>query len=367
MFSNQSDISSFFVLLRYSVHASDEWPEGMTEECWENIYEMARQQSLLGVLFYGIQNRRMNHADDIMPERRLLLKWYLASERIKQENIQANKVVVKVERFFQMNGFRSCILKGQGNSLIYPNPYIRMSGDIDIWLNGGRKKILNFVNERWKNCTMRYHHVEIPNFEGIPVEVHFTPSFMNAPWLNYKWQQWFKEHAEAQFSHVKELPDGRGMINTPTLDFNLIYQMNHIYRHLFSEGIGLRQLMDYYFLLKANKGRCRLDDSISDLGMRKFAGAMMWVLREVFGLEDEKLLVRPNEKEGRFLLREIMIGGNFGQYDMRLGKKDGEGIVRRYFRMTIRNLQIAFHYPAEALCEPVFRTWYFFWRMWHKH
>lgn len=145
-----------------------------------------------------------------------------------------------------------------------------------------------------------------------------------------------------------------------------------------TEGIGLRQLLDYYFVVVKwhtdltdltdldSKDLAALQRDLKWLGFWKFAGAVMYVLHEVFGLEEEKMIAPINEKEGAFLLDEIMRGGNFGQYDDRLGDKTGEGKVHRYFRMSLRNMRFVKHYSSEALCEPLFRTWFFFWKVWSK-
>ena len=364
---------------------------------WDALFLFMQQQALVGIGFRGLE--RMKQAGVDVP-RDVVLKWYAMSEQIKQANQKANKACVEVSDFFRAQGFRSCILKGQGNTLYYPAPYIRTSGDIDIWLEGGHDKIMNFVNDKWPGMLERYHHVEVPAWNGVAVEIHFTPSYMHAPWMNKRMQQWLSGQAEEQFTNRVGLPDGAGSICVPTLEFNLIYQLSHIYRHLFSEGIGLRQIVDYYYLLRKAKDESEklkvksekffdensglksgnlnaghvgseglefrdesLEFSLSYLGLYKFAGAVMWVLHEVLGLEDRYLIVEPNEKEGRFLLNEIMIGGNFGQYDRRLGSKEGEGIGHRYFRMTLRNMRYVKHYPSEALFEPLFRTWHFFWRV----
>ena len=86
-------------------------------------------------------------------------------------------------------------------------------------------------------------------------------------------------------------------------------------------------------------------------------------MKEVLWLEDKYMIAELNEKEGRFLLSEIVQSGNMGHYDTRLGKKVGEGVVHRYFRMTRRNMRFVKHYPEEALCEQIFRTWFFFRRL----
>ena len=61
----------------------------------------------------------------------------------------------KVCRNFEQEGFRCCILKGQGNALLYPDPYMRTPGDIDIYLEGGRKRIMEYVNRVCPNQVMR--------------------------------------------------------------------------------------------------------------------------------------------------------------------------------------------------------------------
>ena len=101
---------------------------------------------------------------------------------------------------------------------------------------------------------------------------------------------------------------------------------------------------------------------LKHLGLWKFAGAVMFVMKMVFGLSEDRMIAPMDEKEGRFLLDEIMRGGNFGQYDDRMGSKVDESKIHRYFRMNLRNLRFVKHYPTEAGCEPVFRTWFAGWK-----
>ena len=50
-------------------------------------------------------------------------------------------------------------------------------------------------------------------------------------------QKWFKEVMDLQCSNVVTLPDGYGEITVPTMNFNVIYILSHLYRHIFTEGI----------------------------------------------------------------------------------------------------------------------------------
>lgn len=363
----------FFEFLRFCIGSAKEIPDSLKEVDWKELYRIAQKQALLGVLFHGIQRL----PKELAPEQKLLMQWMVMAEMVRKQNIKLYQDSVKVCKNFENKGFANCILKGQGNALLYPDPYMRTPGDIDIYLSGGRKKIMKYVDQVCPNQVMRYHHVDFPVMKTA-IEVHFTPSYMFYPIHNRRMQKWFEEVTGEQGNHRVSLPDGYGEIHVPQVSFNVIYILSHLYRHIFTEGIGLRQLLDYYFVLvKWHTDLTNLTDSnsadlaalqreLKRLGLWKFAGAVMYVLHEVFGLEEDMMIVPINEKEGMFLLDEIMRGGNFGQYDDRLGDKTGEGKVPRYFRMSLRNMRFVRHYPSEALCEPLFRTWFFFWKVWSK-
>ena len=84
-----------------------------------------------------------------------LLKWIVTAERIKHLNQYLNNTVPKVETLFKDNGFRGCILKGQGIAQLYPHPELRTPGDIDIWVCGRRKEIISFVKNKCNSSSGR--------------------------------------------------------------------------------------------------------------------------------------------------------------------------------------------------------------------
>ena len=440
----------FFDFLRFCIGSAKEIPGSLKEVDWKELYAIAKKQALLGVLFHGIRQL----PKQLAPEQKLLMQWMVMAEQIRKQNIKLFQDSVKVCQNFENEGFANCILKGQGNALLYPDPYMRTPGDIDIYLSGGRRKIMKYVDQVCPNQVMRYHHVDFPVMKTA-IEVHFTPSYMFCPIHNRRMQKWFEEVMGEQCNHRVSLPDGYGEIHVPQVSFNVIYILSHLYRHIFTEGVGLRQLLDYYYVVcdfckvyqissnhlsnfsnhpvplskegstfspspsSSGSGdvtalRCseplrskdggpskvspdcagwdRLDGSgdttsacsldagsssfsacssvaldgvqreLKHLGLWKFAQAVMFVMKEVFGLTEDRMIAPMDEKEGRFLLDEIMRGGNFGQFDDRMGSKVGESKIHRYFRMNLRNLRFVKHYPTEAVCEPVFRTWFAGWK-----
>ena len=425
----------FFDFLRFCIGSAKDIPDSLKKVDWKELYAIAKKQALLGVLFHGIQRL----PKELAPEQKLLMQWMVMAEMIRKQNIRLFQDSVKVCQNFENEGFANCILKGQGNALLYPDPYMRTPGDIDIYLAGGRKRVMQYINKVCPNQVMRYHHVDFPVMKTA-IEVHFTPSYMFSPIHNSRMQKWFKEVMGEQCNLRVSLPDGYGEIHVPQVSFNVIYILSHLHRHIFTEGIGLRQLLDYYFVIcdfhkvyqnssnhpvpLSKEGstshpsplsseerdvtalRCseplrskdggpskvspncagwdrqdvsgdtattaspssaldRVQKELKHLGLWKFAQAVMFVMKEVFGLSEDRMIAPMDEREGRFLLDEIMRGGNFGQYDTRLGSKENEGKLHRYLRMSLRNLRFVKHYPTEALSEPLFRTWFALWKKIH--
>ena len=85
--------------------------------------------------------------------------------------------------------------------------------------------------------------------------MHYRPSFLLCFWHNRKLQKYYERVKEELFSHRVMLGE-QGEIAIPTVEFNLIFQLTHIFSHLMNEGIGLRQLLDYYFVIC---GGCKLN------------------------------------------------------------------------------------------------------------
>jgi hypothetical protein len=437
----------FFDFLRFSIGPKSEIPSSLKEADWKALYRIAQKQCLVGILFDGIKKLPAEH---VGMEKELLLQWMAESQMLEKANVRLNDAAIQVSEWFRKKGFRTCILKGQGNALMYPNPYSRTPGDIDIWVEGGDKRVISFVSSISPHEKACYHHIEFPSYKGVEVEVHYRPSFLLCFWHNRKLQKYYESVKEEQFSHRVMLGE-QGEIAIPTVEFNLIFQLTHIFSHLMNEGIGLRQLVDYYYVLcdfykvyqnfsnpsvSLSKGsstfspspsssgsgdvtapsRCseplrskdggpskvspncagwdrrdaigdmtsatastdssataarssstaidRVQKELKELGLWKFAGGIMYIMQEVFGMPASRLIVPPNEKYGKFVLNEVLEAGNFGRHDAR--NRFGRSQLGHNLQRVYRDIRLVKYFPAEAMSEPLFRTWHFFWRVKNK-
>ena len=389
-----------FEFLKYSLGNESDMGIIVAKMDWRRLYSFASKQALLGFCFDGIE--RLGHEYPLLVKdnpigQDLLMTWMGAAQQIRRQNIKVNMVASKLYSMLREDGLRCCILKGQGNALMYPNVYSRNPGDIDVWVNASREQITEYAKKHFNlGDDIRYHHIET-SLDGVPVELHFFPGIMNNPIYNARLQKLFKRNADLQCSNVVSLPDGIGEVAIPTTAFNVVYQLTHLYHHFFDEGIGMRQIIDYYYVLmnmwhtdftdftdsKVRKNnqyieqtkekvisvesvRSVCDNELKHLGLWKFAGAVMYVLHEALGLSEEKMIAPMDEKRGKLLLAEILNGGNFGQHFTKYGHFTQQGMAKKYFLKIWRNMHFVRYYPAEALSEPIFRTWHFFWRMKNK-
>ena len=448
-----NDITAIFAFLKCCLGYKGNMSRMIAGMNWHELYSFASKQALLGLCFEGIERLGKEYPEELKQNpigRELLMTWMGKAQQIRRQNMKVNAVASKLFSILREDGMRCCILKGQGNALMYPNPYSRTPGDIDVWINASRERIMEYASKKFElGDDIRLQHLET-SLDGVPVELHFFPCSMNNPIYHARLQKWFKRNADLQCSNVVKLPDGAGDIAIPTMAFNVIYQLCHLYHHFFDEGIGMRQIIDYNYVvcdfykvyqnsskitpslftikegstshpdplslrgeggnrptrcsepLRSKDGgpskvspdcagwdRLAIEENnsggsatavtssastaldvvqreLKHLGLWKFAGAVMYVLHEALGLSEEKMIVPIDEKRGKLLLAEILNGGNFGRHFTKYGHFTQQGMAKKYFLKIWRNMHFVRYYPAEALSEPIFRTWHFFWRVKNK-
>ena len=365
-------ITAFFAFLKYCLGSKEDMSRVIAVMDWQKLYSFASKQAILGLCFDGIERLGKEYPEELRLnpiERELLMIWMGKAQQIRRQNMKVNMVASKLYSMLREDGLRCCILKGQGNALMYLNAYSRNPGDIDVWVNASREQITEYAKKHFKlGDDIRYQHIET-SVDGVPVELHFFPGIMNNPIYNVRLQKWFRRNADLQCSHIVGLPDGAGDIAIPTTAFNVVYQLTHLYHHFFDEGIGMRQIIDYYYVVNNDELlviRDTLQKELKHLGLWKFAGAVMYVLHETLGLSEEKMIAPMDEKRGKLLLAEILNGGNFGKHFTKYGHFTQQGMAKKYFLKIWRNMHFMRYYPAEALSEPIFRTWHFFWRLKHR-
>lgn len=311
---------------RYDDAAASVFP--LSAEEWECVFTLARQQTVTGIAFRGL---------DFLPEEAappmvVAAKWMAHADRIEQSNRIMNGTVAKLYGHFASAGVEAVLQKGQGVAAMYPEPLLRECGDIDLYFPGhdGVSDPLAGIPgaARKKQPDNSWSYL----VDGIVVEHHADLVDIQCP----RAKRYVKRLIEKK--GFEKVVTGDGVeVMVPAPEVNLLLLSSHILKHAFGVGIGLRQFCDYAVARRYYEGR------VNELEMReiwKRAGLAKW----------QELLDAFFVKKTGVLLDIVLKGGNFGVYS-----KDCENVSHarwmrkvQTFRSLAGNMRFAFRYaPRE--------------------
>ena len=341
----------FLELLQVALGTRDSLSRVLSDKEWKRLFNESIRQAVAAIAFEGVKKL----PEKQRPPQMLIFEWIALSEQIKQQNLVVDKQTSEIWHQLKRDGLDAAILKGQGIATMYGelSPY-RQSGDIDIWVKGGYQKVCDYIQHTHPTDDVAYHRFHYDYFKDTEVELHHRPTLMRNLLDDRKLARWYNSFDAESFVYLEE----KGFA-VPPAEFNRIFILTHIYRHFLFEGIGLRQVMDYYFVLQNSELGLKELQHIRDFRMVRFAGAMMWILHTQLGLEKDKLICDMNEKEGQFVLAEILQTGNFGRADRRF-----KG-MSKFQRMVKHSIHLLLHYPSEVIWTPIWLVYHKVWK-WNK-
>ena len=367
----------FFELLQVALGNRVKLSKTLSAAEWTEIYAESERQAVTGILINGIERLSAEQR----PPQALLLQWIGVGQVVEKRNHLLNDRCKELLSNLTSAGSHPTILKGQGVAQCYPETLqkLRQPGDIDVYVSDGRGKAIGYarsLGQRDIDCDYKHLHLQI--WGDTEVEMHYRVEVLLNLWKNRRLQKWFKAHTDGLYGHTEitnnnnqefenlriantNKTNSTNRFITPSVEFNVFYILLHIYRHFMYEGVGLRQIVDYYFVLRTvhGKGFMVQDyvEAVREFGMEKFAKGLMWVLDEALRMPREWMLWKPDEREGRYILKQVMTGGNFGHHDKRL--MHGEGKIGAVKAILIHNMHLLAHYPSDVIWAPV-------WIVWHK-
>ena len=133
----------FRKLILISLGRADSFEKTPSHGDWHLVFKMARQQTLLGVLFDAVQRL----PQDQRPPESIYGEWQELTDKIAGIHQRHEARVRELEAILGRLGLHGCILKGTALSHLYPIPERRMCGDIDVWLKGTHDEILDTLEK----------------------------------------------------------------------------------------------------------------------------------------------------------------------------------------------------------------------------
>ena len=344
----------FYEVMRVALGNQSRLSSVLSREEWLTVAEISQKQYVMGVLLDGITRLPAEQCPPF--DVRLIILRKVAD--IEERNRFMNQKCAEIYKHFTDAGFKSVILKGQGVATLYDTPLHRLSGDIDIWVSGTKEEILDHVRKYKEPDEVEYHHVDFNILDNVEIEVHFFPTFSFNPVANLRVKRWIRTLKMEDVTRMTEMPEGAGTIPMPTHEFNAVHILQHALRHFIYGGVGLRHVLDHYYVLKAlhaehpddfEKVKARIQKTYRQLGITTFAQAMMWIFKEYLNMDDSWLLVEPSEKHGVFLLKELMQMGNFGREDKRLATERNAQHLKRTYVKIANSLRFFHSFPGESI------------------
>ena len=338
---------AYFEFIKYAFGYQTDVPVSSHGIDWSEFLAFCERQSLQGLVFHGIEQANITFPQDT------LFDWIGCVEQIKALNWLTDKRSIKMRHFWGKRGYRSCILKGQANARMYPCPELRTPGDVDIWVEGNDVEITKVVLDEEPDARYSFHHVKMPVFDDVSVEVHYRPAYMSNWWKDRKLQNLTNSIAKRQFDN-SIIAGNDGFVGL-TDDFNALFMMIHMFGHCFTSRNNLKQLIDYYYLLKRglkDEEKAWVASQFKALGVEKYARGIMWMEQEVLGLDEQYLIMQPDEKIGRLLLR----------YVLKYGYKSKQSKAGLLVHRITDNLPLMCHFPSAVLFNPLYLAWHQWWK-----
>ncbi len=340
----------YLEFLKYSVSEDACVPEGTETIDWHDYCDFCYRQGISGIVYDGIDRCRPNILEDD------LLDWFSDLELVRSKNKQLNEQSIKITKYFQKKGFRSCILKGQANAMMYPKPELRTSGDIDIWLDGNTKDIINLILFDHPEAKYGIHHIQFLIEEDVSVEVHYQPIYLPNMIYQRRLKGYLDSVREEQFQTQISLDGSNDKVGRLSDSFNAVFMMLHMYKHCFSSRNNFKQLVDYYYLLKrgfSETEKKKIVKQFKNLGVNRYAAGVMWILQEILGLEKKYILGCVDTRFGKVLLNDVLT----------YGEERNPSKVPYLVKRVKDNLHLLQFFPMAVMIDPIYLIWHQWWKL----
>lgn len=293
-----------------------ELPQRVSQEQWEEIFRLAREQRLLPLCYEGVYDSPVfrETAGALAPG----LKW----EVTQQVVLQASKTAAFLQLYQAWNrrGVHPLVVKGILCRSLYPRPDDRPSGDEDLLVLPGEEPVCLEVLEEFGMIPLKNpgeEASELPYRQkagSLYLELHrtlFPPESEAYGDLNCLFQG-VEQRKRTQF--IQGVP-----VDTLGHTDHLLYLICHSLKHFLHSGFGIRQICD--LVMYANRYGSQIDweqvrRGCQAMGGEKFALAMFRIGAKHLGFDPEQACFPKSwwdcpVEEGP-MLDDLLSGGVYG-------------------------------------------------------
>ncbi|MGN0231015.1 MAG: nucleotidyltransferase family protein [Muribaculaceae bacterium] len=287
-------------------------PLQLSDESWARVFEIARNQTVTGIAYRGLQQL----PDEMLPPMQVMMRWMTEVDRTERTSNAIDAANTQLSQIFTSQGITPITVKGQGVARLYEHPELRQPGDIDLFFTTNKEfvKAAKIVESQIALIDKKPDGSMSYNFGGFVVEHHRCIVDLCRPRSARFVAQYAAENGYINQPITLE-PATSITIPSPTT--NLLVLNAHIMKHAIGSGIGLRQLCDMAracHIYSRSADITKMAEVYSAAGIDRWSRLLHSFLVQYLGLPvDEQPYTTPLP-DAAPLLRIIVEGGNFGHH-----------------------------------------------------
>lgn len=330
---------------------------------WKDIIHLADIETVRGLLLDGISLLPR----ELMPDEDTVMDLAGRQNKIIQHNQVHRETIVQIDKALKANGITAVFMKGQITALRYPHTLHRQPGDIDFVV--GKKdfqKTLDTLDNIGKvDRKLIHEHHGMAWVNGVTIEPHYKVHNYQRPSTDKAMQEMFSEVFPDKL--IKADIDGY-KVNAFPPTFESVFLISHIVNHVYEEGLGLRQVIDYAMFL--NKCADRIDwlqhdEYLYRMRMQRAFRIFACICVEYLGLYLPSQVEPFSYQERQWakrMIEDIMTVGNFGRGQYVFHHNGWQDAIRNYRWVFGRCCTLYFVCPSEARWWVVSKFTRFFWK-----
>lgn len=217
---------------------------------WTAIKALADMHGLSAIVLDGVNGLSgLSNSAVQGPAKQFLLQWIgEVMQSYEGRYATYEKAIGSLAGFYNQHGYKMMVLKGYACSLDWPNPKHRPCGDIDIWQFGNQKKADAFLSkEKDVKIDTSHHHHTVFEWDLFSVENHYDFINVHHHKSNVEFEKILKQLGEDD-SYTVEVNGEKVYLPSPNL--HALFLLKHLMMHFASEGIMLRQVVDWGFFVE---------------------------------------------------------------------------------------------------------------------
>ena len=317
------EVETFFSLVKrglFPVYAEGGMAHVSSQDVnWGNVYRLAEEQSVIGLVCAGIDWFKVNDSRFTVPQT-VALQFIGQTLQIEQRNKAMNVFVAELIDGLRRADVYTLVVKGQGIAQCYERPSWRSCGDVDLLMSKDNyDKTKAFLHSKASHIDAedeQRQHLGM-TIDGWIVELHGTLLTGISKRLNKVVSQ--VQDAIIVSGEVRYWQNGTTRVFLPSPDNDAFLVFSHILEHFYVGGIGLRQICDWCRLLWTYRDSLNyrlLESRLCEAGIMTEWKVFAAFAVDYLGMPGEAMpfydATRKGYKKADRLCALILETGNFG-------------------------------------------------------